>query len=100
MVIAGRRLVDQRRRERVIQLIRDDDLAREMPDHFSQDALLRAFAELDPQMQAVVVMKLLRGMKFQEISVVTGDSVGALKMRFSRAIQNVRAALEREGINQ
>jgi len=46
----------------------------------------------------VVVLKLLRGLSFAEIGVELGLSEAAAKMRFMRALRQLRADLTERGI--
>ena len=44
------------------------------------------------------MLKLLRGVRFAEIAEKLGLSEAAAKMRFVRALEALRAELEREGV--
>lgn len=61
-------------------------------------ALAAALADLPGGQQRVVVLKLLRGATFAEIGEKLGLTEAAAKMRFVRALESLRATLEREGV--
>jgi RNA polymerase sigma-70 factor (ECF subfamily) len=93
--VAQRRLVDEfRRRGRSL----DDavPMPRLEPSYGDEisTSLTAALATLTPEQRTVVVLRLLRGLSFPEIADVTGVSEDACKMRFSRALGTVRAALQ------
>jgi RNA polymerase sigma factor (sigma-70 family) len=61
-------------------------------------ALRVALADLPEGQRRVVVLKLLEGQSFAEIADSVGASEDACKMRFSRALAQVRERLAQEGI--
>jgi RNA polymerase sigma-70 factor (ECF subfamily) len=61
-------------------------------------SLRQALAALPEGQRQVVVLKLLRGVRFAEIAEQLGLSEAAAKMRFVRALEALRAELEREGV--
>ena len=61
-------------------------------------ALERALGSLPGGQRQVVVLKLLRGARFAEIGEKLGLTEAAAKMRFVRALEALRAELEREGV--
>jgi RNA polymerase sigma-70 factor (ECF subfamily) len=61
-------------------------------------ALQRALEALPGGQRRVVVLKLLRGARFAEIGTQLGLTEAAAKMRFVRALDALRAELEREGV--
>lgn len=100
--IAKRRLIDELRRSGRRQLISLDEVnesaaALEYRAEL-RGALAAAIGGLDEKQREVLVLKLIRGLSFDEIAEVTGRSVGACKMRFGRALARVRRTLEEEGI--
>ena len=60
--------------------------------------LVAALVELPEGQRQVVVLKLLRGARFAEIGEALGLTEAAAKMRFVRALESLRAELEREGV--
>ena len=52
--------------------------------------------ELAAEDKAVVCLKILEDMEFQEIAEITGLSVSATKMRYYRALEKVKAQLSNE----
>ena len=61
-------------------------------------ALLEAFARLPDNQRQVVLLKLVRGMSFADVAGRLGISEPAARMRFSRALEQVRALLLEEGV--
>jgi RNA polymerase sigma-70 factor (ECF subfamily) len=58
--------------------------------------LLRALKGLDPQMRAVIVLRDLQDLEYQQISEVLGVPIGTVKSRLFRARAALRAAAELE----
>lgn len=103
--VAQRRLIDEHRRRhgapaQVISL----DAARleHRPDSaYGIDvaqAITRAIAALPSEQQHVVMLKLIEGRRFAEISAQLGVSEQACRARLSRALRTLRARLDEEGI--
>jgi RNA polymerase sigma-70 factor, ECF subfamily len=65
---------------------------------FLARTLRAALDELPAQRREVVVMKLFDGRSFAEIAVRLGVTEAACKMRFSRGLKQLRASLERKGV--
>ena len=63
-----------------------------------RDALERAFQRLSPEHRAVFVMHHHAGLPLADIAEVVGVPVGTVKSRLHHSIQNLRAALRRDGI--
>ena len=57
-----------------------------------------ALSHLPNGQREVVVLKLLRGLRFAEIAKLLGVAEDAAKMRFVRALQALRTELEQRGI--
>lgn len=68
-------------------------------EHFSGDAiqrqLQRAVMLLPPKQRAVFTMKYFQEMKYEDMSAVTGTSVGALKSSYHIAVKKIEAQLGR-----
>lgn len=62
------------------------------------DSLRNALVQLSHEHREVVVLKLILGLSFAEISARVGASEDACKMRFSRALRTVRTLLAQEGL--
>ena len=58
--------------------------------------LLRALKGLDPQMRAVIVLRDLQDLEYQQIGEVLGVPIGTVKSRLFRARAALRAAAELE----
>jgi RNA polymerase sigma-70 factor, ECF subfamily len=101
--VADRRFIDEIRRRTVarrgLRLIAQD---KEAPDltysHEVAAALRDAIEKLPRDQRQVVVMKLLEGRPFAEIARALSTSEAACKMRLSRAIAQIRQALNAEGL--
>ncbi len=63
-----------------------------------RDALRRALAELSPQYQLLVHLRLVEGYSFAEVASLTGRTVGACQMALLRAGRQLQRSLEEEGI--
>jgi RNA polymerase sigma-70 factor (ECF subfamily) len=61
-------------------------------------ALQQGLAQLPDGQKQVVVLKLLRGLRFREIAGLLGVTEDAAKMRFVRALDALRTNLEQGGI--
>lgn len=59
-------------------------------------ALRRAIASLPPKQQLVFNMKYFDEMKYEEISEITGTSVGALKTSYHLAVKKIQEILNAE----
>jgi RNA polymerase sigma factor (sigma-70 family) len=98
--VAKRRFADESRR-----LHREGRFARSLLPSRSADygpsvtsALREALDRLPDGARQVVVLKLLRGLTFAEIGVELGLTQAAAKMRFARALEELRADLTERGI--
>lgn len=58
-----------------------------------QRVILRSFSDLPYDQRVVFVLKLLNRMRYQEISLITGSSIGKLKTDLHRARQQMRLRL-------
>lgn len=103
--VARRRFADEARRRarQGIGIARLEGLARAWgaADSYGSrvaTAIRHALTALEPEARAVVVMKLLEGRSFAEISQRTGISEPAARMRFVRALRLLRAELEKRGV--
>ncbi len=69
-------------------------------EHFSGDAiqaaLQRAVMRLPDKQRAVFTMKYFQELKYEEISVITGTSVGALKSSYHIAVRKIEDSLTRD----
>ena len=97
--VAKRRVADEARRRG-----RERRLAELLPRRSSSDyepvagALREALAALPGGQSQVVLLKLVRGLTFAEIGAEVGLTEGAAKMRFVRALEQLRADLSERGI--
>jgi len=94
--VAKRRFADEARRGGRLVAVPSPEPAEYGPGISS--ALAAALVELPEGQRQVVVLKLLRGARFAEIGEALGLTEAAAKMRFVRALESLRAELEREGV--
>lgn len=85
----------------------DDDkfLAWEVPDELSPErlyeskqmgqALQRALQKISPKLKAIIVLKEMEGLSYEEISEVLDVSLGTVKSRLSRAREELFAAMKK-----
>ena len=59
----------------------------------------KALAARPETQRQVAVLKLVRGARFAEFGKVLGVTEAAAKMRFVRALEALRSALEQEGVS-
>jgi RNA polymerase sigma-70 factor (ECF subfamily) len=99
--VAKRRFADEARRnargDAIVLLAPSRSEEREYGGNVAA-ALRSGLASLPEGQEQVVVLKLLRGLRFAEIGRLLGVTEDAAKMRFVRALEALRAALENEGI--
>jgi RNA polymerase sigma-70 factor, ECF subfamily len=97
--VARRRFADEARRRG-----RERRLAGVLPTRSRSDytpiagALREALAALPGGQLQVVLLKLVRGLTFAEIGAEVGLTEAAAKMRFVRALEQLRAELSERGI--
>lgn len=84
----------------------DEPAAREAETaqaRLERDELLRELAQalrgLAPDEQALVVLRYFEGKSFSEIARILGRREGTLAMRTHRALDKLRAELEKRGVN-
>jgi RNA polymerase sigma-70 factor (ECF subfamily) len=58
-----------------------------------REAILRAVAALPPEFRAVVVLRDVQGLSYEEIAAITGVTLGTVKSRLHRARAALRSAL-------
>lgn len=101
--VAERRFIDEIRRraraqEVVIRLGAESNRGSFDYDPQTARALHSALDKLNPDSRRVVVKKLFEGRPFREIATEMGSSEAACKMRFSRAIRQLRDDLGEQGL--
>jgi RNA polymerase sigma-70 factor, ECF subfamily len=102
--VAQRRFADESRRDtlaRRVNGLRSVQLETSESREYGSDlaaSLRSAIDGLAAGQREVVVLKLLRGARFDEIGERLGISTEAAKMRFVRALEALRTELEEEGV--
>ena len=107
--IARHRCLDRlRARRRDFQIINHDDLRllidrQSVVGHADRDPRVeRALDEcmdcLDARSRQLLVLRYHDGLSFEEISRLTSDTPGALRVRLTRALPALRRCLERKGV--
>lgn len=62
------------------------------------EALDEALDELDPRSRTVLLLRFQDGLSYAEISQLTGDRPGALRVRVARALRILRRSMEKREI--
>jgi RNA polymerase sigma factor (sigma-70 family) len=60
------------------------------------DRLEKAFSDLSDEQKEIIVMSRYQGMKYEEISAITNQSVSAIKVAMYRAIKQLRGIYFRQ----
>jgi RNA polymerase sigma-70 factor, ECF subfamily len=89
----------QARRRRDARVIADDALvanaaAVEDESGALRDTIARALARLEPAQREAFLLKHVEQLSYDEMSVITGAGVSALKMRVQRACERLQVLLE------
>lgn len=101
--VAREAIREKRRSSREVDL--DDNLFLTLPDERAgpderfmseelQRAIRRSFCDLPGDQRVVFVLKVLNKMRYQEIALITGSSIGKLKTDLHRARKQMRQKLE------
>jgi RNA polymerase sigma factor (sigma-70 family) len=102
--VAERRLIDRARRTARRREVLGDAMlevvSSQAPDYGSEvgRALRAALARLPRQQREVVVMKLVHGRSFAEISSAVDAGEGACRMRFVRGLEQLRTFLREQEV--
>lgn len=91
----GPELLDQEGLERVVDRDPGGDLV--TSDSAARRALEDCLDALEPRSRAVLLLRFHDDLSYQEISALTGDSPGALRVRVARALPVLRGCLEKKG---
>lgn len=76
---------------------REPDAARRVEQDEARQTVLRGLEAMDPDHRAVLVLRDLRGLDYQEIADVLDVPVGTVKSRLFRARASLREAIESRG---
>ena len=89
-------LLSRRRRDASLspELAAATDPANELDARRGVARLERALETLEPRSRELIVLHFIEGLDYDEISRVTGDSPGALRVRLHRARETLKALLE------
>lgn len=100
--VARRRLIDETRRRSVqtvsLELVPDPEVESGEYDGFVAGALHAGLAQLPAPQRSVVILRLLEGWSFTEISAHLGVTEEACRMRFMRGLEQLRIEFERGGL--
>ncbi len=66
------------------------DAYEEMEKQEKYKALREAIAQLNAEQQELIELSRFQGLKYEEISEITGNSVGAIKVKFHRTMNKLR----------
>jgi RNA polymerase sigma factor (sigma-70 family) len=95
--VARRRFADEARRQATAGKARLPGRSESYDSHV-RGALLDGFDRLPESQRRVVLLKLVRGLPFAEVASRLHISEEAARMRFSRALRQLRTSLEEEGV--
>lgn len=96
--IARNKATDQLRREQPRLVLLGDDMDRLGPapdDGADVEALRTLVAGLQPQSRAIVLLRTVEGWTATEIAAAKGLSVSTVRRQYARAMEHLRAGLER-----
>ena len=100
--VARRRLIDEARRRRLetvpLDVVRETASADDGYGNLVADALDGALSRLAAPQRTVIVLRLLEGRSFAEIGGRLGLTEPACRVRFMRALGQLRADFEKEGL--
>lgn len=101
--VARRRIIDEARRRQLTTVPIDSvpDLEASSGAEYASDvkhALEAAVSALPEQQRRVVLLRLLAGRSFSEISRDVGATEDACRMRFMRGLQHLRSDFEKGGL--
>ncbi len=82
-------------RERMIAVGREPDPTRGVSQEEGRDMLARALQEISDEHRAILVLRDMRGLDYDQIAQVLGIAVGTVKSRLFRARSALRDELER-----
>lgn len=78
---------------RVVDWVEDASEAHPAERHAMREELARALARLTPDQREAVLLKYTEDFSYEEMAVITGTGVSALKMRVKRACERLRELL-------
>lgn len=100
--VARRRLIDEARRRRLdtvpLEVVRETASAEDGYGSFVADALNAALSRLTAPQRIVIVLRLLEGRSFAEIGDRLRLTEPACRVRFMRAMRQLRVEFEKEGL--
>jgi RNA polymerase sigma-70 factor (ECF subfamily) len=99
--VAQRRLIDHVRRAGTARRHASEELRPVEDAEYGQEVasvLRQALTALPARQRDVVLLRLIEGRSFAEISAQTGDTEASCKMRFARGVTSVREYLRKEGV--
>lgn len=67
------------------------NLEKQTEDRLRLEKIKKYLEELEPKQKEIVILRLWDGLTHQEIADITGNTLEAVKMAFSRAMKKVRA---------
>jgi RNA polymerase sigma-70 factor (ECF subfamily) len=99
IVVNECRTLAARRDRRERRLVRDAPIdamaAPTLAEMRDMEEVQQALLQLDAQQREAFVLKHVEELSYEEMAVLTGDSVSALKMRVKRACDRLRVMLDR-----
>jgi len=96
--VARRRAIDAARKDRLVACGSLEDVSVDAAEPAADlGIVVEAVRTLPATQRAVVLMRLFEGRSFAEIGVALGAAESACRMRFSRAMRDLRRSLEQAG---
>ncbi len=69
---------------------RDKDALEEMEETEKREMLAEAISQLPPEQKELIELSRFQGLKYEEISEITGSSVPAIKVKIHRAMKRLK----------
>ncbi len=103
--IAKNSFIDWTRRQKTQKKYLEASFTRDFSDTFEDDANNRSqikdiLEKLNSEEQILIELRFFQDLPFNEIAELTGNSVGAIKMRVMRILDKIRAGWKRENYDQ
>lgn len=103
--IAKNSFIDWTRRQKTQKKYLEANFTRDFSETFEDDANNRSqikniLEKLNPEEQILIELRFFQDLPFNEIAELTGNSVGAIKMRVMRILDKIRAGWKRENYDQ
>ena len=102
--IAHNLLVDQYRKQSLLQWVKLDDAdrfvmekhdpSRDIDEHLAFEEVRRALEKIDPQQREVIILRFLVGLPIKDVASILGKNIPNIKALQFRGLQRLRMILE------